>query len=83
MPDHAAYNSYAKIAGRIPEQQFIRNFIIEFINSSPVSQMAKPVLYISGSPGCGKTALVNTILAMTQNGLGCMGVLGRGTWIPG
>jgi len=62
----ATCNSSAEIAGRIPERQFIRNFITEFINSSPVSQVTKPVLYISGSPGCGKTALVNSILAASE-----------------
>jgi len=28
--------------------------------------VTKPVLYISGSPGCGKTALVNSILAASE-----------------
>jgi cell division control protein 6 len=62
----ATCNSSAEIAGRIPERQFIRNFITEFINSSTVSQVTEPVLYISGSPGCGKTALVNSILATLE-----------------
>ena len=62
----ATCNTSAEIAGRIPERQFIRNFITEFINTSPVSQVTKPVLYISGSPGCGKTALVNSILAASE-----------------
>ena len=62
----ATCNTSAEIAGRIPERQSIRNFITEFINTSPVSQVTKPVLYISGSPGCGKTALVNSILAASE-----------------
>ncbi|KAI0256195.1 P-loop containing nucleoside triphosphate hydrolase protein [Lactifluus subvellereus] len=59
----ATCNGSADIAGRIPERQFIRDFITEFIGSRPTAQAIKPVLYISGSPGCGKTALVNSILA--------------------
>jgi len=62
----ATCNSSAEIAGRIPERQFIRNFITEFISSSAVSEATQPVLYISGSPGCGKTALVNSILAASE-----------------
>jgi cell division control protein 6 len=62
----ATCNSSAEIAGRIPERQFIESFIAEFINSSPISEATKPVLYISGSPGCGKTALVNSILAASE-----------------
>jgi cell division control protein 6 len=59
----ATCNGSSDIAGRIPERQFIRDFVSEFINSRPTAQATKPVLYISGSPGCGKTALVNSILA--------------------
>jgi cell division control protein 6 len=59
----ATCNGSAEIAGRIPERLFIRNFISEFINSRSTSEVTKPVLYVSGSPGCGKTALVNSILA--------------------
>jgi cell division control protein 6 len=59
----ATCNGSAEIAGRIPQRQFIRNFISEFISSRPITNVTKPVLYISGSPGCGKTALVNSILA--------------------
>jgi cell division control protein 6 len=59
----ATCNGSAEIAGRIPERQFITNFISEFISSRPTSEATRPVLYISGSPGCGKTALVNSILA--------------------
>ncbi|KAI9509182.1 P-loop containing nucleoside triphosphate hydrolase protein [Russula earlei] len=59
----ATCNTSHEIAGRIHEEQVIRNFITEFFNSGPVSDVTRPVLYISGSPGCGKTALVNSILA--------------------
>ncbi|KAH9978853.1 P-loop containing nucleoside triphosphate hydrolase protein [Lactifluus volemus] len=59
----ATCNGSTEIAGRIPERQFIRNFISESISSRPTSEATRPVLYISGSPGCGKTALVNSILA--------------------
>ncbi|KAH9994982.1 P-loop containing nucleoside triphosphate hydrolase protein [Russula compacta] len=62
----ATCNSSAEIAGRIPERQFIRTFIKELINSGTGSEATKPVLYISGSPGCGKTALVNSILAASE-----------------
>lgn len=62
----ATCDSSTEFAGRSPERQFIRNFITEFINSGPVSEVTKPVLYISGSPGCGKTALVNSILATSE-----------------
>jgi len=59
----ATCNSSAEIAGRLSEQQLITNFITTFISSSPDPKATEPVLYISGSPGCGKTALVNSILA--------------------
>ena len=59
----ATCNSSAEIAGRLPERQLITSFIATFISSGPDSRAAEPVLYISGSPGCGKTALVNSILA--------------------
>src|SRR5882757_8320436 len=62
----ATCDSSTDFAGRILERQFIRNFITEFIKPGPVSEVTKPVLYISGSPGCGKTALVNSILATSE-----------------
>ncbi|KAI0000452.1 P-loop containing nucleoside triphosphate hydrolase protein [Russula vinacea] len=62
----ATCDSSTEFAGRIPERQFIRNFITEFIKCGPISEATKPVLYISGSPGCGKTALVNSILATSE-----------------
>ncbi|KAI9442429.1 P-loop containing nucleoside triphosphate hydrolase protein [Lactarius indigo] len=59
----ATCNSSAEIAGRLSEQELITNFITAFISSRHDSKVTEPVLYISGSPGCGKTALVNSILA--------------------
>ncbi|KAI0283654.1 P-loop containing nucleoside triphosphate hydrolase protein [Russula aff. rugulosa BPL654] len=62
----ATCDSSTEFAGRILERQFIRNFVTEFIKLRSVSEVTKPVLYISGSPGCGKTALVNSILATSE-----------------
>jgi hypothetical protein len=59
-------DSSTKFAGRVPEQQFIRNFLTEFIQLRSVSEVTRPVLYSSGSPGCMKTALVNSILATSD-----------------
>ncbi|KAF8271256.1 P-loop containing nucleoside triphosphate hydrolase protein [Lactarius quietus] len=59
----ATCNGFAEIAGRLSERQLITSFITAFISSSPDSKATEPVLYISGSPGCGKTALVNSVLA--------------------
>ena len=49
--------------GRENEQQIIESFL-RSINSDP-PEIAEPVLYISGSPGTGKSALVDSILAST------------------
>ena len=62
----ATCDSSTELAGRIPERQFIRNFLTDFIKLRSVSKVTRPVLYISGSPGCGKTALVNSILATSE-----------------
>jgi cell division control protein 6 len=62
----ATCDSSTELAGRIPERQFIRNFLTDFIKLRSVSEVTRPVLYISGSPGCGKTALVNSILATSE-----------------
>ncbi|KAI0268618.1 hypothetical protein BC834DRAFT_866427 [Gloeopeniophorella convolvens] len=59
----ATCNTSSEIAGRISERQSIRDFIAAFIGSRTDSGATDPVLYISGSPGCGKTALVNSMLA--------------------
>lgn len=62
----ATCDSSTEFAGRVLELQFIRNFLTDFIQLRSVSEVTKPVLYISGSPGCGKTALVNSILATSE-----------------
>ncbi|KAH9045098.1 P-loop containing nucleoside triphosphate hydrolase protein [Lactarius hengduanensis] len=62
----ATCNSSAEIAGRLSEQELMTNFITAFICSRPHYKATEPVLYISGSPGCGKTALVNSILATVR-----------------
>lgn len=50
--------------GREKEREIIRTFLHGFESDSS-NHIAQPVLYISGSPGTGKTALVNSILATT------------------
>ncbi|KXN90812.1 hypothetical protein AN958_03466 [Leucoagaricus sp. SymC.cos] len=52
-----------EIAGRETERATIRDFITSFVDDSAMDTDDAPTtLYISGSPGCGKTALVNSIL---------------------
>lgn len=59
----ATCNSTASIAGRDSERGLITSFVDSFLVAKlNEDDLANPVLYISGSPGCGKTALVNTIL---------------------
>ncbi|KAA1472809.1 P-loop containing nucleoside triphosphate hydrolase protein [Dentipellis sp. KUC8613] len=59
----ATCNSTSNIAGRASERDIIRGFITAFFASKlKKADLANPVLYISGSPGCGKTALVNSVL---------------------
>lgn len=50
----------AALTGREKERDVIQVFIRSLISSSPAIE--KPSLYISGSPGSGKTALVTSIL---------------------
>ena len=52
------------MAGRQIERDVITRFISDFISIGPTSTKDSDasVLYISGSPGTGKTALVNAIL---------------------
>jgi len=53
-----------EIAGRDTERAIIRNFIDSFVDDSAMdADDATTNLYISGSPGCGKTALVNSVLS--------------------
>ncbi|KAL0956678.1 hypothetical protein HGRIS_002805 [Hohenbuehelia grisea] len=58
----ATCNSTTSIAGRDQERQLIKSFIS--------SSDAEPSLYISGSPGTGKTALVNSVLRELDGQLG-------------
>ncbi|KAG6865205.1 hypothetical protein C0991_004514 [Blastosporella zonata] len=57
-------NSNAQIAGRDSERATIHNFIASFLGDLEIEPNDQPPtsLYISGSPGTGKTALVNTVL---------------------
>lgn len=52
----------SQIAGREEETAKIHGFIDSFLGSSKEVKEAPLALYISGSPGTGKTALVNTVL---------------------
>ncbi|KAG6334201.1 hypothetical protein ID866_4886 [Astraeus odoratus] len=55
----ATCNGNSTIAGRLVERETIKNFIC----SSWGDHSADPSLFISGTPGTGKTALVNAVLA--------------------
>ncbi|PCH43731.1 nucleoside triphosphate hydrolase protein [Wolfiporia cocos MD-104 SS10] len=55
-------NSLTDIAGRHSESDVVQKFITSFLNGSEAEQPGSSVLYISGSPGTGKTALVNAVL---------------------
>lgn len=55
-------NSEIGIAGRETERASIFDFITSFVEDTAVSEVACSSLFISGSPGTGKTALVNAII---------------------
>ncbi|OSD04025.1 P-loop containing nucleoside triphosphate hydrolase protein [Trametes coccinea BRFM310] len=55
-------NDTPQFAGRSFERQRIESFLIGFL-ASRVDPDAPSTLYVSGSPGTGKTALVNAVLA--------------------
>lgn len=55
-------NDATHIAGRQSERDIIQSFIEPFLRSREVIEDCPPVLYISGAPGTGKTALVNAIV---------------------
>ncbi|KAF9462278.1 P-loop containing nucleoside triphosphate hydrolase protein [Collybia nuda] len=57
-------NISTEIAGRDNERATIHNFLFSFLDSSAIETDDEPStsLYISGSPGTGKTALVNAIM---------------------
>lgn len=56
-----ANNTSSEFAGRESERQTIQDFVSNFIAGEVAAGGAS--LYVSGSPGCGKTALVNSVLA--------------------
>lgn len=57
-------NNSAEIAGRDEERATIRNFLSSFLDNSAIETDDElyTSLYISGTPGTGKTALVNAII---------------------
>jgi cell division control protein 6 len=56
-------NATAQVAGRDEERARIQNFLANFLRPSDDTDLDAPTtLYISGSPGTGKTMLVNSIL---------------------
>ncbi|KIK62464.1 hypothetical protein GYMLUDRAFT_96074 [Collybiopsis luxurians FD-317 M1] len=54
-------NSTVSLPSRENEREIITTFLESFINQSDSDSFQS--LYISGSPGCGKTALIHSILA--------------------
>ncbi|KAF9448202.1 P-loop containing nucleoside triphosphate hydrolase protein [Macrolepiota fuliginosa MF-IS2] len=53
-----------EIAGRDAERATIHDFITSFADDASMDTDDMPTtLYISGSPGCGKTALLNSVLS--------------------
>ncbi|KLO11018.1 P-loop containing nucleoside triphosphate hydrolase protein [Schizopora paradoxa] len=55
--------------GREKETELIRGFLVQDVDEEEDGDV-KPILYISGSPGTGKTALVNTILSSLETSPG-------------
>ena len=56
-------NTQAQIAGRDTERAAIVDFLTSFIQGTPGNNEGGPSsMFISGSPGTGKTALVNAII---------------------
>lgn len=69
------------VIGRASERKFVSDFLQSFIDHKPSpSKSANTSLYISGSPGTGKTALVLSVLSTTQDDavrtayINCMGL---------
>ncbi|KAH0827748.1 P-loop containing nucleoside triphosphate hydrolase protein [Lanmaoa asiatica] len=56
-------NGAFTIAGRSAERDVIANFIASAHEASCSNELSKSSLFISGTPGTGKTALVNSVLA--------------------
>ncbi|KIJ18845.1 hypothetical protein PAXINDRAFT_69982 [Paxillus involutus ATCC 200175] len=59
----ATCNSNSPIAGRTAERDIIANFIASTRERNCCDESLKSSLFISGTPGTGKTALVNSVLA--------------------
>ncbi len=56
--------------GRTKEMELIRAFLVRDLAEDDEEENSKSILYISGSPGTGKTALVNTILSSLETSSG-------------
>ncbi|KAI0645382.1 P-loop containing nucleoside triphosphate hydrolase protein [Trametes meyenii] len=56
-------NDTPQFAGRLAERQKIESFLISFL-AEQTDLDAPSTLYVSGSPGTGKTALVNAVLSV-------------------
>ncbi|EMD37480.1 hypothetical protein CERSUDRAFT_114125 [Gelatoporia subvermispora B] len=54
-------NDVSNIAGRNEERKLIREFITSFLALAP-SSAENSALYVSGTPGTGKTALINAVM---------------------
>ncbi|KAI0342036.1 P-loop containing nucleoside triphosphate hydrolase protein [Trametopsis cervina] len=61
-------NGIAPLSGREAERKIIANFISSFLHA-PSEVSDHTILYISGSPGTGKTALVNSLLGDMRDDL--------------
>ncbi|KAH8119620.1 P-loop containing nucleoside triphosphate hydrolase protein [Phellopilus nigrolimitatus] len=56
-------NHIMSMAGRATERSIVESFLHSFDEDASVSES---VLYVSGSPGTGKTALINSIIASAK-----------------
>ncbi|KZV66885.1 P-loop containing nucleoside triphosphate hydrolase protein [Peniophora sp. CONT] len=71
----ATCNSAGDFAGRVTESNTLRDFITSFFTAkAKAADDAHPILYISGSPGCGKTALINNVLNSLEDDMQTNGV---------
>ncbi|KAJ7594563.1 P-loop containing nucleoside triphosphate hydrolase protein [Mycena floridula] len=55
-------DSSSSMPGRDAERQVITKFVADFIGAKTVDENSRSTLYISGAPGTGKTALVNSLV---------------------
>ncbi|KAF9227467.1 hypothetical protein BS17DRAFT_727772 [Gyrodon lividus] len=63
----ATCNSTSPIAGRTAERDLITKFIASSREGSCFDESLKSSLFVSGTPGTGKTALVNSVIAGIGN----------------